>query len=262
MKKRAVAFTIADGNNLAWAKMMIASLRKFHSEEELPVFIYSPEPTALARDPHFFYRATPNFAKDLIKEYDLVIKMDADMIITGDLNHILNDESYDVGGVLNWNRVDPTLYGLVQVWDIKPDKYLNCGLVAMRSEEFINHWWALCNSDHFLTYQYREQDLLNILAWYGNYKVQVFDWQDTWNGLISKGEWPRAQLVGDDIVVYPEIQLDGTKFPEITKKLKVLHWAGGNANPEKMNYRLGFNDDIIKRIDYLVKEVKHEQSKS
>lgn len=255
-KKKAVMFTVADSQNLPYAKMLANSLRKFHSEEELPLLIYSPDEKTLQKDPDFFYRQKPHFAKELIKDYDLVIGADADQIITGDLNHILNDESYDIGGVINWNRIDPQLYGLVQVWDINPSRYLNCGLVAMRSKQFIDHWWELCTSEHFDVYQYKEQDLLNILAWYCQYKVKVFDWEDTFNGLISKGEWPRVELEKDQLILDPDAQ----GFPERRKIIKVLHWAGGSG-ADKMNYRIGFNDAVIERLDYLVSDAKKDEKK-
>jgi hypothetical protein len=253
MKKKVIAFTIADENNMKYAKMLENSLRKFHSEEELPFVIYSPKQWELNKDPHFFYRACPYYAKELIKEYDLVLKLDADQIITGDLGHILDDTGYEVGTVLNWNRVDPTIYGEVRVWDINADKYMNCGLVAMRSEAFINHWWALCQSEHFNVYQYREQDLLNILLHYGMYNYKCFDWGETWNGLIAKGEWPRTQIIDNKLVIMPQQLDNGAFFPEKPKLLKVLHWAGGAAGTDKMNYRIGFPEEVVEYIDELVK---------
>lgn len=248
--KKQIAFTIADDNNLPYAKMMINSLRKFHSEEELPVMIIGSKEIAEYDDPDFFYRATPLIASKLIKEYDLVIKLDADQIITGSLDYIL-DNQYDVGTVYNWNRVDPQVYGEVGFGTIHPREYYNCGLVAMRNERFIYQWLRLCRSHHFTRMPYREQGFLNVLAQYGDYKVVCFDDSTAWYGLVSKGEWERVVMSGDDLIL--PMGTDG--YPSHDKKIKVLHWAGGNQ-PNKMNYKIFFNEDVIKRLDYLVSDGK------
>lgn len=78
-----VFFTIADKNNMPYAVKMINSLRKFHDTE---VRIITEEDIAKFKDKDFFYRATPIIANELFKEgYDVVIKLDADQIITGSL---------------------------------------------------------------------------------------------------------------------------------------------------------------------------------
>lgn len=261
MKKPVIAFTIADEKNMKYAKMLENSLRKFHTEKELPLRIISGDDlkAELANDPHFFYRATPVIGEKLLKEYDLVIKLDADQIITGDLNYILNTKDYDVGTVLNWNRIDPQTYGLVQGWGISPVEYFNCGLVAMRSEKFAHHWAVTCFTPQFDRLQMREQDLLNILCYYGNYNVRCFDHGDglsdyySWHGLISKGEWLRAEMKGDKIVVPPDTSSKSAFTREW--QIRVIHWAGG-SEAEKMNYKTRFNDEVTKRLDYLVSDKK------
>lgn len=258
MKKKQIAFTIADDNNLPFAKKMINSLRKFHSEEELPVRLVSgDELKRYLQDPHFFYRATPILASELIKDYDLVLKLDADQIITGDLNHVLNDTSYDVGTVLNFNRVDYQTFGPITTYNIDCTTYMNCGFVAMRSEAFIEHWKKLCMTpERFETLQYREQDLLNILYYYGDYKVKCFDHPDpltgeaNWNGLICKGESLKMKLK-DGKVLLPKAD-DG--YPTQDVVVKAFHWAGPNI--EKFSYRTQFPEEIIKHFDWLVSEKK------
>ena len=46
-----------------------------------------------------FYKATPFIASKLLEKYDLVLKLDADRDITGDLSHIFNG-GYDIGTVI------------------------------------------------------------------------------------------------------------------------------------------------------------------
>ena len=252
MKK--IVVTIADGNNIELANNMVNSLRKFHSEEELPVYVVTGDELQayLNEDPHFFYRATPILGERFLKEYDLVIKMDADQIVLGDLSYIWST-NYDIGTVLNINRVDPKRYGFVTTASIDPTEYFNCGLVAMRSKDFVNHWKNLCFSQHFGRLQFREQDLLNIICHYGQYKVKCFDYYDemnnyyAWHGLVSKGETVRAKIIGKDVVI-PRGD-DG--YPDRDVRLKVFHFAGGGN--ESRNYRLWFNEELINYIDELVK---------
>ena len=230
MKKR-VAFCPADANNEKFFQQLKTSLRKFHSEEDLPLLRYDNT----HNDPHFFYRATPILARELLQEYETVIKLDADQIICGDISKIWNETDYfDVGVVMN----DPTYP--IGLWDISPSgRYYNNGLVVLRSKEFIEHWHRLCFTEHFLRYQFREQDLLNILCSdYFNYRVKWLE-KDAFYGEQAKPFWNKAKMIGDKIMIDQA-------------ELKVIHFGGGNI-PNKGNYRIRFQPDVIKRIEELIK---------
>lgn len=250
MKK--VLFTAADENNKKYVTQLVNSIRKFHSEEELPIVIYDEKDVG---DKINWYRQKPLFAKELINEYELVIGADADQIVTGNLDYIF-DKEYDVATVLNFNRVDPPKYGKIGVFDISPTEYMNCGLVAMRSKRFIDHWWDLCNSNHFQNLRYKEQDLLNVLVHYGDYEVTCLDFPDpiydysAWHGLISKGEYLKMKL-RDGKLILPKAK---DNYPEKDKEIKVLHSAGGGYEKKIGDaYRTLFNEDVIKYIDSLIK---------
>lgn len=232
MKPR-VAFCPADKNNEEHFIKLQNSLRKFHSEEELPLIRYE---LLEVNDPHKWYRATPMIAMQLLEEYETVIKLDADQIILGDISHIWNIDA-DVGVVLN----DPNYP--IAVWDIGPQfgsPYFNNGLVVMKNKEFVANWWRLCNSFHFDRYQFREQDILNILASdYLNYRVDCLDLGDKVHGELAKGLWAQARLEGDKVMIGD-------------KQLVVIHFGGGN-DPSKGNYRIKFQNDVVKRIEELIK---------
>lgn len=246
-----VAFTIADNNNLKYAKMLEKSFKYFHPD--ITFIIYGQEELDKITIPEKFYMATPLFAKKLIKDYDLVLKLDCDQLILGKLDYLFTHE-YDVGSVLNINRVDPPRYGLVQGWGIAPNEYINNGLVAIQSKAFVEHWWKLCNSKYFNRFTYREQDILNILFHFGNYKAVCFDNYDltenyfAWHGLVAKGETVRAVLKNGEIVI-PRGE-DG--YPDREVKLKALHWAGGQGEL-KMDYQKCFNEEVIEYIDTILK---------
>lgn len=249
-KQKIIAFTIADKNNMPHAEKMINSFHKFHPNIEVKIFNEKD-----VGDKVNYYRSTPMFAKDLIDDYDVVLKLDADQIVTGKLDYMFEAE-YDVGTVLNFNRVDPPIYGQVTVFNIPPAMYVNCGLVAMRSKKFIDHWWMLCNTYHFQTLRYREQDLLNIMIHYGDYLVECFDFPDkvkgyeAWHGLIAKGEYNKM-ILKDGKLILPK---NKDRYPEVDKEIKVLHSAGGTNEPKIGDaYRTLFSEEVIKYIDGLIK---------
>ena len=250
-KKKVIAFIPADKNNQEMAQQLINSIRKFHSAKELPIVVLdNPNPS----DKEFWYRAKPVLAMNYIKDYELVIGLDADQICFGSLSEILNSE-YDVATVLNINRVDPSKYGIVQFQGVAPSEYVNNGLVALRSEDFINRWYTLCFSKYFSRLQYREQDILNVLVHYGGYNVRCLDHYSggykAWHGLVAKGETANAYLKDGEVII-PKGE---TGYPDSDIVLKMWHTAGG-AEEKKRNYRIYFNDSVQKYIEWLISDSK------
>ena len=227
--KKIAAFCPAGKNYDEMFRRLETSLRKFHSAEELPLLRFdNPNPA----DNDFWYRSTPILASDLLKEYETVIKMDADQIILAPLTDLLTDKDvYDVGVVLN----DPSYP--IAVWDIAP--IYNNGLVVLKSKEFAEHWKRLCFTQHFPKYQFREQDLLNILCSdYMNYNVKWLE-GDKLYGEVAKPMWTQFRMVDG------KVMFEG-------KQLCVYH-AGGGSTPDKGNYRIRFDDSVVKYIDLLIK---------
>ena len=259
MKKPVVFVTIADEKNKPYEVMLHNSFKKFHPGVDWYMVEGDELKGYLKEDPMFFYRATPILGERFLKEYDLVAKIDSDSIVVGDLSYIWNTTDYDIGTVINYNREDPKIYGLVQAQGILPIEYMNCGLVAMRSAKFAHEWTLNCFTKQFDRLQYKEQDLLNFMLYYGNWNVRCFDHGDgpanmhAWWGLISKGEWSHAILRNDEIIIPKD---EGTPpFPNKDIVLKVIHFAGG-AGAIKMNYKTKFSEEVVKRLDYLVGEEK------
>jgi len=279
MKKKVLIFTCADANNFKYTQLMINSLTKFHpvskdvdilvitdveakeAIRQLPKGIILEDLKPYLRDdPYFWYRQKPIIAEPYMDDYELVIGMDSDSIVTGSLDYIFDTKDYDIGTVMNWNRSDPLIYGLVQFQGILPPEYFNCGLVAMRNKKFVHDWKVLCFSEQWNRCQYKEQDMLNAMCYYGNWNVRCFDHGDglakyyAWHGLLAKGELIRAKMNGDELYI-PQGEGD-QPFPAVDTLVKVIH-TGGGPTPNKLNYRPWFEDeDIIKRLDYLVSPTK------
>lgn len=271
-KNPIIVFTIADRNNFKYAVTMLKTLRKFH---DWPVLLYTDETNEILlkqlpenvtvvdlvpylKDQQFFYRATPIIAEPLLDDYELALKLDADQIILGDLSYILDTKDYDVGTVINGNRVDWQYYGWVELAriGISPIEYFNCGLVALRSKKFTHTWLVNCYTPQFDRMQYKEQDILNIMCYFGNWNVRCFDHHDgvknynAWHGIIGKGEWQRATLVDKKIIV-PK-GLGDTPYPPADMEIKVAHLAGGKGAP-KDNWGAYFPPEVMPRINELVK---------
>lgn len=228
---KTVLFVPADTSerNAKFNSMFMNSLKKFHPELEVRLIGNT------TGDPDFWYRAKPIIASELFKEgYEMVIGADNDQIITGSLDDILNDtDDYDVGVVLN-DQTYP-----MQVWDITHPKLYNNGLVVMKSQAFVEHWKRLCFTSHFKNYQYREQDLLNLLASdYFNYKVKLLDHPGKFYGEAAKPYWAQSTLDNGNIMIDKA-------------QLCVIHFGGGNT-PDKGNYRIRFPEDVVKRIEELI----------
>lgn len=265
MKKPICIFCIADKNNLAYARAMINSFRKFNNwdvilftdetnTDNLPKNVIIRDLKPYLRDPMFFYRATPIIGEELLDEYDCVVKMDADQLVLGDMSYIEKTRDYDLATVINWNRWDERVYPLVQGWGIFPAEYFNCGLVAMRSKVAVHHWRTLCFSSQFDRLQYKEQDLLNAICYFGNYNIRCLDHTDpikgvaAWWGMIAKGELNRA-IIKENKVIVPK-GFGDTPFPPTDMELKVIH-LGGGKDAKKDNWGIYFSPEVMKYINKL-----------
>ncbi|MBU1092543.1 hypothetical protein KJ836_02660 [Patescibacteria group bacterium] len=239
MKKLPIgAFTIAYGDprNLVYAGMMANSLRHFHPE--IPLIIYTDEDVEAIKDERKTYRMYAMFGKRMAKRYETVIQIDSDSIVTGNLNHILKDKSYTLGGVLNNNSIDP----LLSIHDIPHQVYLNAGFIVSRSERFWNWWDELNHRIYFNNYQFAEQDTYNMIFHYGDIKSKIFDYdmKPNLHGLIHKGKWDKFEMNGNQLVLPAETP-DGED-----KIIKIIHWAGGNI--PKMNFETFFQPEVVKYL--------------
>lgn len=242
-------FTIADRNNLPYYEILKNSLAKFTSD---PLILIDEEKIRQLGDVNFYYRATPIVASGLLKQYDAVCKLDSDILILGDLSHIWN-EDYDVAVTYNSNPKDDKLYP-VRLLDIHPFSYINAGFMVLKSKVFVEHWLKLCMSDHFQNFQFREQDMANLLVYYfserfgGPYKIKFLDDGSKWHNMRSKGYTPLTKLI-DNKVILPK----NNEWPsDEDKQIVAYHWGGGN-NSNKMKYRLIFPSEVIQFIDTLIK---------
>lgn len=272
IKKNVAFFTVGSKEYSKYAIPFWRSMVKFHDPKKIDMFWYTNEkdPQVLKKlpegiqivdldpylkDPAFYFRQKPVIMEALLDEYEKVIGFDSDSLILNNLDYILNTNDWDVFTVINWNRWDEKVYPLVQAQGILPVEYFNCGLVGLRSKKFAHHWNVLCFSPQFDRLQYREQDLLNILCYYGNYNVRCGDHGDgvakeySFWGILGKGEWVRSILKGKDIVV-PK-GLGDTPFPSEDRVVRVVTLGGGHG-AIKDNWANFFPPEVMVRINEII----------
>lgn len=229
-----------------YARLMLNSLKKFHPD--IPHFMVSDaevEPILKAHELNR-HRLYPIIGTQLSKEYEMVINIDNDCIVTGSLKHILEDKTFDVGGVLNNNLIDPQL----TVWDVPPEYYINAGFIAIRGEKPWQWWLDLCVKPWFMKYRFIEQDQLNIMFHYGNLRTKIFDYSKFWHGLIHKGQWHKFIMGEDQKIILPKTE--GVCAED--KEIKIIHFAGGNV--PKMNVWPYFQEPVAKRLTFLMEDNK------
>jgi lipopolysaccharide biosynthesis glycosyltransferase len=242
-----IAFlTIYDKKHGEHISMLRNSLKNFHPDIPL-IEVQDEEIDSMGVPrPHVFYIAAPLFANKYLEKYKTIIKLDSDQIITGSLKEVIEDPLYDVGCVYNYNRMDAQKFGLISVWDVPPQAYVNNGFVVLRSKEMVKHWITLCSRPNIVNYPMREQDILNIIAFYGNYRVKMLDEGPNWYGLAAKADWNTAVMKEGKIVI-PQ-----SPIIPMEKTLKVIHFAGGEQGA-KMNYQAYFQPEVTEYIDSLIK---------
>src|SRR3990167_109660 len=238
------------------SQKMLASLKKTNPdiEKKADIVLYTQNDairngfTLLPNDLKMRYM-TPIFAKELLQVYECVVRLDSDMIITGDISSCWEGD-FDVAVVQNANprelQAQQQLMGkVVQVWDIDPMDYVNCGFVVMKSERFVDHWLRLCihQRQH---YQFYEQDFLNILVFYGDYKVKFLDRQpdNKWWGLISKGYWSQIVRKDGKLILPKNSGDERDPWPtDADKEIVCIHQAGG-AGPKFTDLDIRFTSEV------------------
>lgn len=242
--KKIGAFTVAYGKpeNLAYAGMMINSFKKFHPD--IPVTIFTDSDVEAIKDPNKTYRMYAMFGMQMAKQYENVLQIDSDSIVTGDLSHIFDDD-VELACPLNNNLIDPKLV----IHDIPYQVYVNAGFVYAKGQRFWSWWNELNHRIYFNRYQYGEQDTLNLIFHYGDLKSKIldYDYGDRWHGLVHKGQWHKMILKDNEIILPKQ---DGVCDND--KSIRVIHWAGGQV--QKMNFHTFFSEDIVKRLQYLISD--------
>lgn len=172
-----------------------------------------------------------NYYKD---NYEVVIKLDADVVITSRLDEFL-DKEYDIACSLNCKNVGGIDYKRF------PD-YCNLGVTAIRSKEFAKDWEKLSYDPEFLKANdlgYMEQDVMNWLAFGGKYKTLIVDKEGCYYNETGREHWDKIKIRHQGLFIGD-------------RKLKAMHWAGGGEMGDKYNWP-SLPDDVKKYLNKITK---------
>lgn len=249
---KAVFYTIISDSHYHGCRTddFIRSFKKFHPDVDLVVFGQSEINRLFSRNPNLnFYNAKASFAKELYNDYDLVVNIDADHIILGRLDEIL-DGDYDVAAPANYNcwlnsgikvSTFTNIHNNIKEDVLVPfEKYLQGGLVASTSKQFWDAYeHASLKVAHLLGH--KENDVLNLLTLLLPYKFKILDGDFVYTSPTFKSYYNCASLNREKQMKVEEdkITLDG-------KQVKCYHFARGGI--QKPAYKDLFSDEVVKFI--------------
>jgi len=229
--KPIVFFTIVDDNYFysAGTHILINSFKKYHPDIPLVVYRQDMIDKIFTKKKVNFYNAKPTFAKLLADEYELVVNIDCDTVITGRLTEVI-DGKYDVGGAWNFNSYENASFE-----NIDEKMYVQAGLVGSRDKKF---WdiWEKANKD-WEKYVRKENDVLN-LVWYNDPYVSklnkvIYDKDNNYLGCKSLGREAEMYIFAD------KLMLDG-------QEVKAYHHAKGDVRPKLVFETMGFTPQVTK----------------
>lgn len=238
MKKPAVCFTIVDDRYFypVGAHIFINSFKRFHPDIPLVVFRQDMIDKVFAEKKINFYMAKPTFAKLLTDEYELVVNMDADTIVTGRMTEVF-DKEYEVGGAWNFNDYENSSF-----LNITAEMYVQAGLVGSRNPKFWDIWER--ENKNAMIYDRQENDILN-KVWYNDPEVSkmnrvIYDKDKDYYGCKSLGRESEFQVYSDKLWCRGE-------------QVLAYHWAKGAVFPKLQfdNPEMGFSPESIKWLTEL-----------
>lgn len=250
------------------AHIAINSFRKFHPDIDLVVFRQDVVDRLFAEKNINWYNAKPFFAQLLEKEYDLIVNLDADHVITGRMTEIFDNVDYEVAGPWNFNDYENASFE-----NITEDMYVQGGMIASTSKKFWKVWREQNkNADKYLR---RENDTMNLVIynhkkeWEGpNYvkKLKILDREKNYYGCKSLGREPEFYIEDDKLMCRGEQILAyhfarGGQFPKLDfqnmpLKDEVKDWL------YKLNYGQSYKLTEVKGIlpeTYYGKKIPYEK---
>lgn len=209
--KDVVFYTIISSSHWAGCRTdeFIKSFKHFHPDVKLVIFGQDEIDLEFAKNQALnFYNCKAHFAKLLYNDYKLVVNIDADHLILGTLDSIL-EADYDVACPANYN-----IMANAKIESNKPNHgdlvteigFFQGGLIASTSKRFWDEYneASLAHSHKYLHY---ENDILNILLYIVPYKVKYLDGAGLYTsplfhsyyGCASLGQERKFNLVNNQI---------------------------------------------------------------
>lgn len=218
---------------------LIKSAKNFHPDIDFYVFGTEDINKIFESHPEFNWTTIhPAISIQLIDDYDMVVHIDADSMLTAELTELIDENNlmYDVIGVRNNNDYgkagkDAPIYESYGMYT-----YLNCGLVAVTSKSFLQKWLEY-NITIGNKMPFQEQSILNMMVHTENWKYKILDpvesnvyygISNAWGTQTHWDSWKEMKVVNNALILND-------------KTVKVLHHAGG-SQPNKLDFNM-FNTE-------------------
>ena len=207
-----------------------------------------------------FYTIHPVVAQEVKKKYDLVVHFDADSVIVDPLDEILKAD-YEVAGVRNNPDFSYEINEHLLQFGINWLQYINAGCVASTSDKFYDLWVDVNKSKYVHYFPYKEQDILNIIAYSDKFNFKLLDPIDKplYYG-VSNVYSTFTKPLPESCKTYrnlnfweswQDIKVKKSGLYLNNKKVKILHQAGG-FNEKKLQPDI-FNKETWKFIESIIR---------
>lgn len=242
MSEKVVFYTLVSDDYYlpAGCDKFVNSFKRFHSDVDLVVFRQDSIDEIFKLTGCNFFTAKPQFGRLLAKNYDLVVNIDCDHVITGRMDSVF-EQDYDYGAAWNLNDYEnrhfESIDGTIKVTD---EMFLQAGLVASRKPEMWDMWVEWNKEAH--NYLCAENDTLNLMA-YGDqrvkdWKLRIFDKERDYYGCKSLGRESECEVVDGKLMLRGE-------------RVLAYHNAKGRSFP-KLDYKaLGFKPEVVEWLDFV-----------
>jgi hypothetical protein len=224
-KLKVAAFTIADDKfTHRLANRTKNSFKHYHPDVEFLTYDVADEEKILGErrvagsipEP---FALRPRLASKLLDDYDIVIYLDADTVVTAPLDEFMEGD-YDVAGSLN-------------ISDDESNDFMNAGVCSVRSKQFCDEWTEAVYRPNAGN---SNQPSFNKLAHSDRYRLKIVDKKDVYYNERSRQYWK-------------DIEVKDFKLYANGRQIKVLHWAGGIPRMEAKLSSADFNDEVRKFLD-------------
>ena len=219
------------------------SFKRFHPDIDLKIFGQDEVDKLFAEKPWLYSdNCKASFAKLLYNDYDLVVNIDSDFYIFDRLEEILKGD-YEVAACANYNvwlNVDlqPQVLNGVSIHHVSQQNYIQGGLIASTSKKFWDDYEILSEK---LSRQLplRENDVLNILFYSGDYKTKVLDGDCNFQSELFTQYYNCASLAREN-----QVYIQDDKLYLDNKPVRSYHVARGACYKPRMHNL--FNNNVCK----------------
>lgn len=198
--------------------IFVNSFKRFHPDIDLVVFRQDVVDKLFKEKGINWYQAKPYFAELLMHDYDLVVNMDADHVVTGRMTEVFDNVDYDVAMPWNFNDYENAAFE-----NITEEMYLQAGMVASTNKEFWMKWQE--KNKIAMQYPRKENDTVNLLIYNDmpELKLKILDKEKDYYGCKALGREPLFYIEDDKLMCKQEQVLAyhfarGGVFPKLDFK--------------------------------------------